>query len=80
MLIFGLITGLVLGALLMNLALEEEQDKNKKLNNKIDILEEELDRANFKIENRDNLISYLKEKIEKLKNKKELAMTDNQMN
>ncbi len=94
MLIFGLITGLVLGALLMNLAVEEEKDANNLLKKTINNLEDDLDNANLRVENRDNLIKDLQKervtllenvvelraKIAELQNKKELVETDNQTN
>ena len=61
MLILGLITGLVLGALLMNLVVEEEQRVNELLKKTINNLEENLDNANSRVENRDNLINDLQE-------------------
>lgn len=87
MLILGLIIGLVLGALLMNLAVEEEKNTNQLLKNTINNLEDDLDLANYKIENKENLIkdyqeeheillnnaSELRAKIAKLEHKKELV-------
>ena len=61
MLILGLMTGLVLGALLMNLVVEEEQRVNELLKKTINNLEENLDNANSRVENRDNLINDLQE-------------------
>lgn len=73
MLIFGLITGLVLGALLMNLAVEEEKDTNNLLKKTINNLEDDLDNANLRVENRDNLIKDLqKERVTLLENAVEL--------
>lgn len=48
--IFGLAIGLAVGGLLLSLAVEDEQKINNKLKNTIKNLEEDLDRANFKIE------------------------------
>ena len=62
MLILGLISGLVLGALLMNLAVEEERKTNKLLKKTINNLEDAIDFANSRVENRDNLIKDLQEK------------------
>jgi len=61
MLILGLMTGLVLGALLMNLVVEEQQRVNELLKKTINNLEENLDNANSRFENRDNLINDLQE-------------------
>ena len=63
MLIFGLITGLVLGALLMNLAVEEEKDINNLLKKIINNLEDDLDNANFKNELKDEKINNLQEEL-----------------
>lgn len=61
MLILGLIFGLILGALLMNLAVKEEQRVNNLLKKTINNLEEDLDNANLKVENKNNLIKDLQE-------------------
>ena len=61
MLVLGLITGLVLGALLMNLAVEEERRTNELLKKTINNLEDDIDFANSRVENRDNLIKDLQE-------------------
>lgn len=66
--ILGFIAGLTLGALLMNLAVEEERKEKELLKKTIDDLEEDLDRANFKIHNRDNFISDYQEEHEILLN------------
>ena len=55
--IIGFILGLILGALLMNLVVEEEKNTNELLKKSINNLEESLDLANIKIENRDTLIN-----------------------
>ncbi len=62
MLILGLMTGLVLGALLMNLVVEEEQRVNKLLKKTINNLEDDLDYANLRVKNRDEFINDLQEK------------------
>ena len=55
--IIGFILGLLLGALLMNFVVEEEKNINGLLKKSINNLEESLDLANIKIENRDTLIN-----------------------
>lgn len=45
---FGFAIGLALGGLLLNLAVEEEHKINTKLKQTINNLQEDLDRANFK--------------------------------
>ena len=80
---WGICIGIVLGALLMNLAVEEENRINeilkKVINNNeilkkvINNLEEDLKNANIKVENRDCLIKDLKKEEETLlKNAEEL--------
>jgi len=61
---WGICIGSVLGALLMNLAVEEENKINKKLKKVINNLESDLDDANLRVENRDNLIKDLQEEHE----------------
>lgn len=68
MLILGLITGMVLGALLMNLAVEEEQRVNRLLKKTINNLEDDLNNASLKIKNRDNFIKDYQEENEILLN------------
>ncbi len=66
--VLGFILGLPLGALLMYRAVEEERKTNELLKKTINNLEEDLDRANFKIHNRDNFISDYQEEHEILLN------------
>ena len=61
MLIIGLVTGVVLGALLMNLVVEEDKKINNLLKKTISNLKNDLKLANSKIENKDNLIKDLQE-------------------
>ncbi len=61
MLILGLIFGLILGALLMNLVVEEDKKINNLLKKTISNLKNDLKLANSKIENKDNLIKDLQE-------------------
>ena len=70
---WGICIGLVAGALLMNLAVEEENRINEILKKVIKNLEEDLKNANIKVENRDYLIKDLKKEEETLlKNAEEL--------
>ena len=70
---WGICIGIVLGALLMNLAVEEENRINEILKKVIKNLEEDLKNANIKVENRDYLIKDLKKEEETLlKNAEEL--------
>lgn len=66
--IIGLILGLLLGALLMNFIVEEEKNTNELLKKSIINLEESLDLANLKIENRDTLINDYQQEHEILLN------------
>lgn len=69
----GFLIGLATGALLMNLAVEDKQKTNGNLKRTISNLEEDLDRANFKIECRDEKINdYQKEHEILLENAVEL--------
>ena len=68
MFILVLIFGIVIGALLMNLAVEEEKYTNTVLKKTIDFLQESLDNANFRVEQRNSLIKDLKEEQETLLN------------
>lgn len=64
--------GLVVGGVLMNLAVEEERRKNRRLNREIDGLEEELNAEIFKKNQRDELIKkYQKDQVILLENAKE---------
>ena len=59
---FGFAIGLALGGLLLNLAVEDEHKINTKLKETINNLQEDLDRANFKNELKDEKINnYQKE-------------------
>ena len=71
--IIGMCIGLILGALLMNIAVEEERKVNERLKKTINNLEEDLDNANFKNELKDEKIdSYQKEQVTLLENASEL--------
>lgn len=55
--IIGICIGLIFGALLMNIAVEEERNAKEVLSEIIDDLNEDINRANFKIECRDEEIN-----------------------
>lgn len=77
---WGICIGLVAGALLMNLAVEEENKINKKLKKVINNLEKDLKNINSKLENRDKLIKDLQEEHEiLLENSAELRQTINEL-
>lgn len=61
---FGFAIGLALGGLLLNLAVEEEHKINTKLKETINNLQEDLDRANFKNELKDEKINDYQEEHE----------------
>lgn len=66
---FGFAIGLALGGVLLSLAVEEEHKNNSELKKKIGILEEDLDRANFKNELKDEKINdYQEEHVILLEN------------
>lgn len=62
--IIGICIGLILGALLMNIATEEERKINERLKKTINNIEEDLDNANFKNELKDEKINDLQEEHE----------------
>ena len=61
MFITGLILGIILGMIFINFVLEDEKETNVLLKKTINNLKNDLDLANSKIENRDNLISDMQE-------------------
>lgn len=61
---FGFAIGLALGGLLLNLAVEKEHKINTKLKETINNLQEDLDRANFKIELKEKKINDYQEEHE----------------
>ena len=66
---FGFAIGLALCGVLLSLAVEEEQKVNNKLKYTINRLQEDLDRANFKIECKDEKINdYQEEHVILLEN------------
>lgn len=62
--VFGFATGLALGGLLLNLVAENEHKINTKLKETINNLQEDLDRANFKNELKDEKINDYQEEHE----------------
>lgn len=61
---YGFAIGLALGGLLLNLAVEDEHKINTKLKETINNLQEDLDRANFKNELKDEKINDYQEEHE----------------
>ena len=61
--IVGICIGLILGALLMNIATEEERKINERLKKTINNIEEDLDNANFKNELKNEKINNLQEEL-----------------
>lgn len=66
--IFGMCIGFLLGALVVNVYLKESEQTNKLLKKTINNLEDDIDLANSKIENRDNLLKDYQEEHEILLN------------
>lgn len=64
MFILGLILGTVLGVLILDIALEEEKENNKILEKEKSNLEDDLDSANFRVEQRDRFLSDYQEEHE----------------
>ena len=62
--IIGICIGLIFGVLLMNIAVEEERNAKEVLSEIIDDLNEDINRANFKIECRDEKIKNYQEEHE----------------
>lgn len=61
---FGFAIGLAIGALLLNLAVEDEHKINTKLKETINNLQEDLGRANFKIDCKNEKINDYQEEHE----------------
>lgn len=73
MVILGLSFGFLIGALLMNFAVEEEKNINKTLKKTINNLEDELNEKELEIKSKDKLIEdYQKENIILINNAVEL--------
>lgn len=66
--IFGICIGFLLGALVINVYLKESEQTNDLLKKTINNLEDDIDLANSKIENRDNLLKDYQEEHEILLN------------
>lgn len=64
MFILGLILGTVLGVLILDIALEEEKENNKILEKEKSNLEDDLDSANFRVEQRDRFLADYQEESE----------------
>lgn len=71
--IFGICIGFLLGALVVNVFLKESEQTNDLLKKTINNLEDDIDLANSKIENRDRILNdYQKENVILLNNSAEL--------
>ena len=66
--VFEICIGFLLGALVVNVYLKESEQTNKRLKKTINNLEDDIDLANSKIENRDNLLKDYQEEHEILLN------------
>lgn len=66
--VFGICIGFLLGALVINVFLKESEQTNERLKKTINNLEDDIDLANSKIENRDNLLKDYQEEHEILLN------------
>ena len=71
--IFGICIGFLLGALVVNVYLKESEQTNELLKKTINNLEDDIDSANFRVEQRDRLIKdYQEENVILLNNSAEL--------
>lgn len=71
--IFGMCFGFLLGALVINLYLKDAEERNELLKKTINNLEDDIDLANSKIENRDRILNdYQEENVILLNNSAEL--------
>ena len=71
--IFGICIGFLLGALVINLYLKDSEETNELLKKTINNLEDDIDLANSKIENRDRILNdYQEENVILLNNSAEL--------
>ena len=71
--IFGMCFGFLLGALVINLYLKDAEETNELLKKTINNLEDDIDLANSKIENRDRILNdYKEENVILLNNSAEL--------
>lgn len=73
--IFGMCLGFLLGALVINLYLKDAEETNELLKKTINNLEDDIDLANSKIENRDRILNdYQEENVILLNNSAELRV------
>ena len=71
--IFGMCFGFLLGALVINVYLKDAEETNELLKKTINNLEDDIDLANSKIENRDRILNdYQEENVILLNNSAEL--------
>lgn len=71
--VFGICIGFLLGALVVNVYLKESEQTNERLKKTINNLEDDIDLANSKIENRDRILNdYQEENVILLNNSAEL--------
>lgn len=71
--VFGICIGFLLGALVVNVYLKESEQTNDLLKKTINNLEDDIDSANFRVEQRDRLIKdYQEENVILLNNSAEL--------
>lgn len=71
--VFGICIGFLLGALVVNLYLKEAENTNMLLKKTINNLEDDIDSANFRVEQRDRIIKdYQEENVILLNNSAEL--------
>lgn len=71
--VFGICIGFLLGALVVNVFLKESEQTNERLKKTINNLEDDIDSANFRVEQRDRLIKdYQEENVILLNNSAEL--------
>ena len=71
--VFGICIGFLLGALVVNIYLKESEHTNMLLKKTINNLEDDIDSANFRVEQRDRIIKdYQEENVILLNNSAEL--------
>lgn len=78
--VLGICIGFLLGALVVNVYLKESEQTNERLKKTINNLEDDIDLANSKIENRDRVLNdYQKESEILLDNASEYRQTINEL-
>lgn len=78
--IYGICIGFLLGALVVNLYLKESEKTNDLLKKTINNLEDDIDSANFRVEQKENLIKDLQEEnVILLENASELRQKNNKL-